>query len=103
MAIVGKQGDGTAAGPEVPEAVRKLVDSGKSPDVIFEPLILGPWVRVPAGSPRRPTRFGRPRARGGGASHALPPKSLPNVADRPNRHLIRARRRFELSHGIVGS
>jgi len=31
--------------PKTPEAVRKKVDSGQSPDALLEPLILRPWVR----------------------------------------------------------
>src|SRR5450759_3243509 len=56
---------GATAGAKVPGAVRKRGKSGKSPDVLFELLILGPWVRVPPGSPSVPSVFCRRRPSGG--------------------------------------
>ena len=52
-------------------------------------LILGPWVRLPPGSPWLPSGSGRRAERGGGASHALPPKSPPDAADLPVRRTPR--------------
>src|ERR1700731_4472200 len=88
MAIGGERGKtreqhGATRGPEVPEAAQKRLKSGHSSDTLPELLILGPWVRVPPGSPWEPTGFGDRQFPATGRSHAIPPKWPPDAPNQP--------------------
>jgi hypothetical protein len=75
----GQQARTTA--PKLPEVVQKGVKSGHLSVPLSELLILGPWVRVPPGSPWEPWGFGRSRFLAAGPF----PRSSPEIASGDHR------------------